>query len=1193
MSNQTADPPAVLAILAAREAIDRYAPMVLATCRRVLGARDLAEDAVQDTFLHFLRHRTRIRGSVPTWLHRVALGKAIDRRRREEARHRHEGLASAQAEAAERDERALLRQEIDAAIDRLPLAQRQLVVGHFFSGLSQAELAEQLDCSPATVSRRLTEALSRMQEHLRPLGLVVGGGMLGEVLATEATATVPTGLAHQLSYAALGGGTVAPAATGMATLVGIAGLIAATTLATAFFLLRGEQTSAAPQPPPRIAVAADPPPPAVAQPGNLRIEVRDQSDQPVAGVLVNLHRYDHAHKLETWTGADGRAIVRLEGNGWMIGAVYRPHNNNLVLAAIAGDAVFSRPHGYAVRPDQGAVRSLTIRLQAKPTKTLTGAPINTQDKPGDLIRPSSPTEHAGQGIGGKVPPLTVKPGPPVQIQENGPALNVTVLRPDGGPATDCPINLDFSIYPIGKEDLNPTPWKTIIHPPATPRDYKFVTFRSSRTDAAGKAVVGGLSPGPWRIRANPLPGAEGVIGATTLVEIPNQDANCTLRLRLGALVSGRIVDGSGTPLTSAQVFLLHEFGESLNFTTDAHGRFATGLLEPGAWRIRAVSADSWHRSSVIERKCAPGPSILPDLRLDPAPPLTVSGRIVGPDDKPQAELPVRLGSHSTRTDSRGEFLFAISTKADGDQLGQIGWLEVDLPEEAALALDKSQYGVDPRRRQRGVGGDGFPGPSESDATRCEIRLVPAVVLRGRVFGPDGKPCSTWNARVWLRSVGGSGTPIDLESDKRAGKWFGSTIASDQLRTAQDGRYVTRFRLDHLAPGHAFTAHSEHRDLSAKVTPNVRVRQTFALFDLPPLSPVPTEWTVPVDISRPTVVTHDLHLAAPNELSLKLVDPQGKPVTGRIGLSRADVEEDFAKGAGIELETDVHGELRIADLRGPRYRISVFTPGRNLISNGPLEHQPGPGLRERQIRLIAGGELNAQVVDPAGRPVVGAAVQLRPSGHPKLKTWPNWFEQSQISDGDGRVVFQRLAGAVDVLADLSHQSDRAVRTLTGPPVQRYPIEPGQRRNEVITVQIAAMARIRLRDPSGNYYSCRAEAWIGSGRMSHSVGWRDPDDANAWLVGPMPAGEHQISIGSSDNDVQGQLNRERPGFPKERIRFEAGRVVEFTLVLKGPLVRDPTNGIRRVGPAGSATTKPQPIPVPETRPRTEDGATLDDF
>ena len=72
------------------EIVRRHAGLVYGACVRVLGDADRAADATQETFFQFLRDAGRITGSLPNWLHRVAMGKAVDVVRKDSSRKRRE-----------------------------------------------------------------------------------------------------------------------------------------------------------------------------------------------------------------------------------------------------------------------------------------------------------------------------------------------------------------------------------------------------------------------------------------------------------------------------------------------------------------------------------------------------------------------------------------------------------------------------------------------------------------------------------------------------------------------------------------------------------------------------------------------------------------------------------------------------------------------------------------------------------------------------------------------------------------------------------------------------------------------------------------------------------------------------------------------------------------------------------------------
>ena len=128
--------------------LHQFGPLVLGTCRRVLGPSADADDAFQVVFLALARRAGSFRDSraLPAWLHRVALRVA----RKFLARRTSAGPLTADpadpadpfAEVAWKD----LRRALDEELDRLPGRYRGPLILCWLDGLTQDEAADRLGC---------------------------------------------------------------------------------------------------------------------------------------------------------------------------------------------------------------------------------------------------------------------------------------------------------------------------------------------------------------------------------------------------------------------------------------------------------------------------------------------------------------------------------------------------------------------------------------------------------------------------------------------------------------------------------------------------------------------------------------------------------------------------------------------------------------------------------------------------------------------------------------------------------------------------------------------------------------------------------------------------------------------------------------------------------------------------------------
>jgi RNA polymerase sigma-70 factor (ECF subfamily) len=182
--------------------VEPYRAELRAHCRRILGSPDDAEDALQEALLRAWKglHRFEGRGSLRSWLYRIATNASLDAIHRQPTRvvpidfdettpadHRHAPATEPAIEG-----RYLTREDFERALivsmRLLPARQRAVLMLREVLGFSAREAADALDTTVVSVNSALQRARATIetrlperdqQETLRSLG----DERLGEMVA--------------------------------------------------------------------------------------------------------------------------------------------------------------------------------------------------------------------------------------------------------------------------------------------------------------------------------------------------------------------------------------------------------------------------------------------------------------------------------------------------------------------------------------------------------------------------------------------------------------------------------------------------------------------------------------------------------------------------------------------------------------------------------------------------------------------------------------------------------------------------------------------------------------------------------------------------------------------------------------------------------------------------------------------------
>jgi len=159
----------------------RYGRLALGVAYRILNDRGAAEDAVQDAFVAVWRHAAGFdasRGGLRNWLLSIVRNRAIDRLRGNARARTEVQLDSAEPAGGVPDPWAavaldLERRQIREAFDELPEAQRRTLSLAYFAGLTQVEIAQQMQVPLGTVKGRMRIGLEKMRAFLLARGVTV------------------------------------------------------------------------------------------------------------------------------------------------------------------------------------------------------------------------------------------------------------------------------------------------------------------------------------------------------------------------------------------------------------------------------------------------------------------------------------------------------------------------------------------------------------------------------------------------------------------------------------------------------------------------------------------------------------------------------------------------------------------------------------------------------------------------------------------------------------------------------------------------------------------------------------------------------------------------------------------------------------------------------------------------------------
>ncbi|MGS2616005.1 SigE family RNA polymerase sigma factor [Micromonospora sp. LZ34] len=159
----------------------RYGDL-LRTAYLLTGSRDAAQDLVHDALLKVMRHWRTVDEPM-AYVRRAMINERTSRWRRIGLR---ELLTSVVPDRAGPDvtDAVAVRDELLAALDRLPARMRAVLVLRYWEDLSEADVAAAMGCSVGTVKSQAARGLTRLRGVLHPPA--GRSGVTGELMGERA-----------------------------------------------------------------------------------------------------------------------------------------------------------------------------------------------------------------------------------------------------------------------------------------------------------------------------------------------------------------------------------------------------------------------------------------------------------------------------------------------------------------------------------------------------------------------------------------------------------------------------------------------------------------------------------------------------------------------------------------------------------------------------------------------------------------------------------------------------------------------------------------------------------------------------------------------------------------------------------------------------------------------------------------------
>jgi RNA polymerase sigma-70 factor (ECF subfamily) len=789
-----------------RELVERYAHIVYATSRRILGDPARAEDVAQDCFLKLVE-APEAPSNLAAWLHRVARNRSLDLLRSEKRRQAKESRWAPPGRETSEPSWEEVEPLVDDAIDLLPEEQRVPVVLHFLAGRTLESIGSLLNISKSTVSYRIEKGIAGIRASLRKRGIGLAPAILAGWLSARLTEAAPQAFLASLGKMALAGprasalpardpsserlqvSSSSPAALpghpraawrlpgGAASLhLGIGAIIIAATVALVVLQIRrGErerrEVSGAPAAAPVAARPAEPPAPAVPKAAEAVAAAAPAAEEPKASL---------ASIAGTVVEETGAPVARAE-----------------VLVAFPPAGSEDRPGGPRLVPDSFACAwSRTFAAQT--------AQDGTYRLEGLAFSGTATVSAFREGLAGTLREIQIAAG---EILEGvdlelraGKMLRGVLLDAGGNPVTDAIVwvyeawHSSDMAWPPSRSRAN---WGNLA---LTGERGRFLLGLSEKAETC-------------HLRAN-----SESIGQDFFLRVAVTAEEVRLQMKERAAVGGRVLGDDGEPMAGVRVAFSAEVPvpdipiaytslrpqDTVEATPDAEGWYEAGGLQPGFEYEGVVVQAGLERHKAL---------------MSPLTPRGKNRFLLAPGEvrrwDPSVARPIRLrGSLRTERSETPLGYTRIAVAKDGNPLPGV-YSETD--EEGAFQVvlngGQGRYTIHalPRFLQEEGAGSiserfgqsfDFRGGEEME---IELQVFEPIVLPVRVLDAGGKPVESMHFELGFTAPDGKrwghGASAALDLEGRSFLAFHFPVEEIRLRVgAFPGGPLSEERTFHGQPG---------------------------------------------------------------------------------------------------------------------------------------------------------------------------------------------------------------------------------------------------------------------------------------------------------------------------------------------------------------------------------------------------------